>query len=127
MSVKAVIDYVSPIVGRAFETGKRTCLYLGKEASYGYKHYIVPAALKINEVSLSMLKALGNFLKKGPGPVFAVASGLFMVGVFACTMADKKGYEGDALLKSIWKTVGIASFALSAVAAACGAIVISRT
>lgn len=124
MNIESVLDKTLTFAKQSYEVGKNTALLVGRQVQMGYTKYLLPAAERVYSAALTTLRSLGQLLEKGPGPLFALATGLFLAGIAAFKFADQKTFEDDAVAKAIWKTIGVASFIGATAATSCGLVIL---
>lgn len=69
-----------------------------------------PVADKIRDLGIAALKMFESLLRSGPTGIFAISGALFVLGMAAFKMADRKAYEEEVVVKSLWKAAGVAAF-----------------
>ena len=110
MDIQPALDTVSNFATQSYETGKAFALWSGHQIQSGFTRYAVPAGEKLYALAVASFRNIGQLFSRGPSAIFAVAGGLFLAGIAAFKIADRKAYEGDLTAKSLWKTAGIAAF-----------------
>lgn len=127
MNIHKVLDTTSAFADQTYHAGLSFASWAGSKIQSGCVKYLMPVVEKLNFVALKVLRGLENFLERGPAPIFALAAGLFLAGVSAFKLADRKAYEEDAFAKTTWKTIGIACFLAATAVTSCGIIAITST
>jgi len=110
LELEPVINTLSAFAATSYEYAQTAASWGGHLISEGYTRVAVPVAEKVAEFAIYAFEIFKQALESGPGPVFAMAGGLLLVGITAFKMADLKAYEQDNLAKSLWQTVGVVSF-----------------
>jgi len=104
------MNQVSSLASQALEHGKAAAIWSGHVIKEGYTRYAIPATRKVAEFAKNNFELFQKSLQNGPGPIFALAGGLLIIGISSFKMADRKAYESDMLAKSLWQTSGVVSF-----------------
>lgn len=110
MDIQPIFNPLVKIASKAFEVGKKGILSGIYVVQAGYSRYAMPAAEKLSSLANVFFNLLQRLFQAGPGFIFALAGGLMIAGVTAFKLADRKAYEDDMLIKTVWKTAGVIAF-----------------
>lgn len=95
-------------------------IWVGHEIRLLSSNYVVPALKKLWSGAMKAAHFVQNLVKAGPKIPLGIAAGLFLTGVMAFKMVDRKANEDDVIAKTAWKALGIAAFVGATLATSIG-------
>lgn len=110
MDVSAMQNNLIEFSSIAFEATKTTAIWLGHNIQIGFTNYIIPFVQSLWVKAIPLIINLKNTIAVGQCPPLLVATILFITGVAAFKIVDRKAYEDNVFAMKAWTTVGILSF-----------------
>ena len=95
-------------------------VWAGHEIRLISSNYVAPALKKLWAGAMKVAHFVQNLVKAGPKIPFGIATALFLTGVMAFKMVDRKANEDDVVVKTAWKVLGIAAFVGATLATSIG-------
>lgn len=106
MDIQSIANNAVEFTCETFETAKTFAIWGARRISA----VTGPLAEKAREFGSSALKIFESLLKSGPVGIFALSGAMFVAGIAAFKMADRKAYEDEPVGKTLWKIAGIMAF-----------------
>lgn len=110
MDIQAIKTDIATYAAAALHVAKEYALWAGHKIQIGISNHLIPTVKSILAWVAAHFKTFKTFVQTGPGMVFAISTGIFLLGIAAFKIADHKAYEEDLLAKTAWKTLGIFAF-----------------
>lgn len=125
--IQEIAGTIAQTVSLILEKGEQYVIWGGHHVKNLISDYMVPATDKLKEVADKAWRLFDSLVKTGPGGIFALSGLLFVAGIAAFKLADKKAYEEDTLIKGMWKAVGVTAFIAATAFASLGIVVYAKT
>lgn len=125
--IQEIAGTISQTVSLILEKGEQYVIWGGHHVNNLIADYMVPVTDKLKEVADKAWRLFDALVKTGPGGIFALSGLLFVAGIAAFKLADKKAYEEDTLIKGMWKAVGVTAFIAATAFTSLGIVVYAKT
>lgn len=94
----------------ALETIKEYAIWGGHQISKGFTNYIIPAIQALWSYACTAFNTLKNNYQAAPATTFALASALFLGGIAAFKLADRKSCEDSIITRRAYEILGITAW-----------------
>jgi hypothetical protein len=125
--IQEIAGTILQTVAQVLEKGEQFAVWGGHHVKNLIADYMIPATEKLKEVAEKAWQLFDTLVKSGPGGIFALSGMLFLAGIAAFKLADKKAYEEDTLIKGMWKAVGVTAFIAATAFTSLGIVVYAKT
>lgn len=110
MDLSAIKNNLIEFSSTAFNETKVAVVWLGHNIQIGFTDYIIPRVQSLWAKAVPMIITLKNMIAAGQCSPLLIAAVLFITGIAAFKIVDRKAYEDNIFAMKAWTTVGILSF-----------------
>lgn len=120
MDIHAVKEGIVGGAKSTYHAVKDFVIWGGHKVQAGYTNYLVPTVKALWSFASNALRSVLQFVRTTHGTAFAIATGLFVVGLTAFKIAQHTAYDEDLVARAAWRALGITAFIGATVATGFG-------